>query len=105
MADMVCLYIKATMAFRTRGAAVFRSVKNFAGQAYATAKDLAPGVKKGAEAMRKGFAHASESGLVDQVGGRHAGSIKRGARRGFDAYDKFEDAARKADGALSAART
>ena len=104
MADMVCLYINAKMAFRTRGAAVLRRVKSMVGQAYAAAQDMAPGVKKGAEALRKGCAHASESGLVDQVAGRHAGTLQRGARRGFDAYGKFEDAARKADGAFKAAR-
>ena len=75
MADMVCLYIKATMSFRTRGVAVLRRVKSMAGQAHAAVHDMAPGVKKGAESLRTGFAHASESGLIDQVAGRHAGTL------------------------------
>jgi len=89
----------------SRAQAVFRKAKDFAGRAYATAQDLAPGVKKGAEALRKGFEHADRSGLVDQVGGRRAGAMRQNARRGFDAFDKLEDAARKADGAIAAARS
>ena len=92
------------MVFR-RASAVFRKAKDFAGQAYATAQDLAPGVKKGADALRKGFEHADRSGLVDQAAGRRAGALRQGARRGFDAFDNFEDAARKADGAIAAARS
>ena len=84
---------------------VFRKAKGVAGQAYATMQDLAPGVKKGAEALRKGFDHADRSGLIDQVGGGRAGNIRQGARRGFDAFDKLEDAARKTDGAIAAARS
>ena len=92
------------MVFR-RAQAAFRKAKDFAGQAYATAQDLAPGVRKGAEALRKGFDHADRSGLIDQVGGRRAGDFRRNARRGFDAFDKLEDAARKADGAIAAGRS
>jgi len=84
---------------------IFRKAKDFAGQAYATAQDLAPGVKKGAEAVRKGWEHADRSGLVDQVAGRRAGAVRGHAQRGFDGYAKMEDAARKADGAIAAARS
>ena len=92
------------MVFKRIGHAM-RKAKDFAGQVYATAQDLAPGVKKGAEALRKGFDHADRSGLVDQVGGRRAGVMRTNARRGFDAFDKLEDAARKADGAIAAGRS
>jgi len=87
------------------GRRLFRKAKDFAGQAYATAQDLAPGVKKGAEAVRKGWDHAERSGLVDQAAGRHAGALRGNMRKGFDAFDKLEDAARKADGAIAAARS
>ena len=92
------------MVFR-RAQAVFRKAKDFAGQAYATAQDLAPGVKRGAEALRKGFDHADKSGLVDQAAGSRAGSVRQAARRGFDTFNRLEDAARKTDGAIAAARS
>jgi hypothetical protein len=92
------------MVFR-RASAVFRKAKDFAGQAYATVQDLAPGVKKGAEALRKGFDHADRSGLIDQVGGHRAGAVRQHARRGFDTFNRIEDVAKKADGAIAAARS
>ena len=92
------------MVFR-RAQTVFRKAKDFAGQAYATAQDLAPGVKKGAEALRKGFDHADKSGLVDQAAGSRAGSVRQAARRGFDNFAKLEDAARQTAGAIAAARS
>ena len=92
------------MVFR-RAQAVFRKAKDFAGRTYATAQDMAPGVKRGAEALRKGFDHADKSGLVDQAFRQNAGSVRQAARRGFDNFAKFEDAARKTDGAIAAARS
>jgi hypothetical protein len=77
--------------------AVARRAKGWAGQAYATAQDLAPGVKKGADMLRRGYMKASETGLIDDLAGSRAGGVRRGARRAMDAYDKFEDVARKAD--------
>ena len=93
------------MVFNARPSHVFRRVKDFAGQAYATAKDLAPGIKKGAETLRRGYKAASESGLIDEYGGRHAAAIHRGARRASDNYDAFESAARRADGVAGAMRS
>ena len=91
------------MVFR-QARAVFRKAKDFAGQAYATAHDLAPGIRKGADAIKRGYAAASDSGLIDQVGGKRAGEIHRGARRALATYDKFEDVARKTDGVVRAMR-
>ena len=51
------------------GRRLFKKVKDFAGQAYGAAHDLAPGVKKGAEAFHKGWEHVERSGLVDQAAG------------------------------------
>ena len=87
------------------GRRLFRKAKDFAGQSYATAQDLAPRVKNSAEAMRKGWDYPDRSGLVDQAAGRHAGALRGHVRNGFFAIDKLEDAARKADGAIAAARS
>ena len=86
------------------GKRLFRKVKDFAGQAYGAAHDLAPGVKKGAEAFRKGWDHAERSGLVDQAAGKRAGGVRGHVKRGFEAFDKIEDMARKGDAAIAAAR-
>jgi len=84
------------MVFR-RVAAIGRRAKNWAGQAYATAQDLAPGIRKGAEAAKRAYNTAAQSGLIDEQAGKHAGKIHRGAARGMAAYDKFVDVAMKAD--------
>ena len=84
------------MVFR-RVAAIGRRAKNWAGQAYATAQDLAPVVRKGAEAAKRAYRTAAQSGLIDDLAGKHADKIHRGAARGMAAYDKFEDVAMKAD--------
>jgi hypothetical protein len=84
------------MVFR-RAAAIGRRAKDFAGQAYAAAHDLAPGIKKGAEAAKRAYQTAAQSGLIDDLAGKRSAQIHRGARSAMDAYSKFEDAARKAD--------
>ena len=91
------------MVFR-RVAAIGRRAKDFAGQAYAAAHDLAPGVKKGAEAAKRAYQTAAKSGLIDDLAGKRAGAVHRGAHRAMDAYSKFEDVARKADSVARAAR-
>jgi hypothetical protein len=83
---------------------VYRRVKHWAGAAYATAHDLAPGIRKGADALRRGYQTASENGLIDQLGGKHAQSIHEGARRGFSTYDNLERAATQADGVVRSMR-
>ena len=92
------------MVFRQARAA-HRKAKDFAGRAYATDQDLAPGVRKDPDALKRGYQSAAESGLIDQVGGKRAGDIHRGAQRAMTAYDKFEDAARKTDGVVRAMRS
>lgn len=87
-----------------RATAIARRAKHWAGQAYATAQDLAPGIRKGAEAAKRAYRTAADSGLIDDLAGKHAGKIHRGAARGMAAYDKFEDVARKADGAARSLR-
>lgn len=77
--------------------AVVRRVKDWAGSAYSTAQDLAPGIRKGADALRRGYKTAAESGLVDDLAGRHSDKIHRGAKRAFAEYDRFESVARRAD--------
>lgn len=81
-----------------------RRVKGWAGQAYNTAHEMAPGIAKGAAAAKRAYQSAADSGLVDDLAGRHAGRIHRGARNAMQAYDKFEDAARRTDGVVRAAR-
>jgi hypothetical protein len=81
-----------------RGArAAIRRVKDWAGQAYSTAQDMAPGIRKGAEALRRGYKTAAESGLIDDLAGKHSGKIHRGATRALSEYDRFESVARRAD--------
>ena len=58
------VFTKTAMVFNARPSHVFRRVKDFAGQAYATGRDLAPGIKKGAE-----YTAASNSGHIDEYGG------------------------------------
>jgi hypothetical protein len=40
---------------------------------------------------------------VDQAAGKRAGAVRGHVKRGFDAFDKIEDMARKGDAAISAA--
>jgi hypothetical protein len=84
--------------------AVVRRAKNLAGNAYSTALELAPGIAKGAEAVKRGYRAAADSGLIHELAGRHAANIHRRALRTMAAYDKFEDAARKGDGVVRAMR-
>ena len=87
-----------------RARAIARRAKNFAGQAYASAADLAPGIRKASDAMKRGYREAARSGLIDDLGGKHAEKIHRGASRAMATYDKFEDAARKTDGVVRSMR-
>ena len=72
-------------------------MKDWVGSAYSTAQDMAPGIRKGADALRRGYKSAAESGLVDDLAGKHAGKVHRGAQRALSEYDRFESVARKAD--------
>ena len=92
------------MVLRTVGRTV-RQVRDFAGRAYRTAQDMAPGIRKGADAIRRGFAEASDNGLLDQVGGKRSADIRRGAQRAFATYDKFEEAAKRGDQVVRAMRS
>jgi hypothetical protein len=53
--------------------------------------------RKDAEAAKRAYRTAAQSGLIDDLAGKHADKIHRGAARGMAAYDKFEDVAMKAD--------
>lgn len=77
--------------------AVARRTKDFVGRAYATAHDLAPGIRKSAESFKRGYKAAADSGLIDDLAGKRAGEVHRGAQKAMRAYDKFEEVARKAD--------
>ena len=84
--------------------AAARRAKSLAGQAYSAAHELAPSIAKGANAIKRGYRAASDSGLIDDLGGKHSAKIHRGAQRAIGAYDKFEEAARKGDHVVRAMR-
>ncbi len=89
--------------FFRRPQQAYRRVKGWANQAYATAHDLAPGIRKGADALRRGYDAAKP--LIDEYGGSRAQAIHQGAQRGFSTYDSLERAAGQADGVVRAMRS
>jgi hypothetical protein len=89
--------INTGMVFR-QGARAFHRLKGMASNAQAFAHEAAPHIRKAADFAKKGYAAASESGLIDQYAGRHAGAVHNYAQRGLDGYERLERAARSADG-------
>jgi hypothetical protein len=90
------------MTFR-RPHQVVRRAKHWLTSAYSTAQEMAPGVKKGVEALRRGYAAAAP--MIDEYGGRRASDFHKAAKKGFDTYDSLERAAGQADGVVRAMRS
>lgn len=88
------------MVFRVRPGHAFNRAKQWAGQAYASAHELAPHVKKFAAGARRAYEAAAP--MIDEYGGSRAGSIHGAARRGFDTYDQLERAALQGDSVIRA---
>ena len=83
---------------------LYKGAKHIAAGGYRAAHELAPGIQKGADLMRRGYAHARDKGLIERYGGRHAEQIHGAAQKGFDGYERLERAARDADGVIGAVR-
>lgn len=90
------------MVFRTRASHAFNRAKRWAGQAYASAHELAPHAKKFVAGARRAYDAAAP--MIDEYGGRHAGALHGAAKRGFDTYDQLERAAQQGDAVIRAAR-
>ena len=96
------IFIKE-MVFRQAGRLIKRA-KAIASSGYSAAHELAPGIQKGADLARRGYAYARDNGLIEKYGGRHAEQIHGAAQKGMDGYERLERAARDADGMIGRMR-
>jgi hypothetical protein len=80
-----------------------RRARDWAGSAIRDARETAPHIKQGADALKKSYKAVADSGMIDQYGGKYSAQIHGAAKKATDGYDSLERAARQGDGALRSA--
>lgn len=88
------------MGIASKATRLVRRARDWAGSAIRDARETAPHLKQGADAFKRGYKAAADSGVIDQYGGKHASQIHSAAKRASDGYDSLERAARRSDDAL-----
>jgi hypothetical protein len=77
-----------------------RRARDWAGSAIRDARETAPYIKQGADAFKRSYKAASDSGMIDKYGGKYSTQIHAASKKATDGYDSIERAARQGDGAL-----
>lgn len=88
------------MGIGAKATRLVRRARDWAGSAIRDARETAPHLKQGADALKHSYKAAADSGMIDKYGGKYASEIHAGAKRATDGYDSLERAARQGDSAL-----